>query len=353
MRGDRIPGGHVDPPSRARLALGCLALVAAGCQAGAGEPFEVVWGGDILLGDAAQPHLDEHGYAWPFEHLTDELRADYLIGNGEGPITEREEPFFPDAEFDYNARPEAAAGLAAAGFDAIGLSNNHILDRGPEGMADTRRHLEEAGIRPFGAGLLGEAEEPLIVSTPSGSVAVLAFGSAWQAGEVATARVVGTIPLADETIQRGHRMATDADASWVVAYVHWGTNYAPIDDDQRRFASSFAAAGYDLVIGHHPHVVQEIEVIDGMPVLYSVGNLAFGTPGRFTPDAPGLGLIVRTRFGEADGPEITLRCIVTDNEIVEFQPEPCSIAEARQVFSHLGPSVQILDDGTASVVTGG
>lgn len=331
------------------LAVSVLSTL-VGCGGEDAAPaFDIVWVGDILLGDAAQEHLDANGYDWPFEHLAAVMDGDYLIGNGEGPITTLTEPHFPQQQFEYNADPRAADALAAVGFDAIGLSNNHVLDRGSDGFADTVRHLSEAGIRPFGAGLLEEAEAPLIVSTPHGSVAILGFGERWNFGAVGSSTTVGTIPLSPETIQRGHDLATDAGARWLVAYVHWGENYEEVNEAQREAAGLFAEAGYDLVIGHHPHVVQGVEVIDGMPVLYSVGNFTFGTPGRFDEDAPGYGLVVRTSFGTDDEIAVEVSCIVTDNDRVQFQPHPCSMAEARKVYSGLGATVTVRDDGTAAL----
>jgi len=316
-------------------------------------PFDIVWVGDILLADAAQEDLELSGYDWPFDRLLQTIDGDYLIGNAEGPITQLTEPYFPDQEFEYNADPAAAAALADVGFDAVSLSNNHALDRGPEGLADTVRHLEDAGIVPFGAGTIDAAEAPLLVSTPHGTVAVVALGEDWNAGAVASETTPGTVPLSPETIERGYLLAIEAGAQWVVAYVHWGENYSPVDDRQRELGVLFAVAGYDLVIGHHPHVVQPVEVIGATPLIYSIGNFAFGTPGRFDADAPGYGLVVRTAFGAEDEPRIQLTCIVTDNEVVAFQPHLCSAAESRKVFGELGPAVRILDDTTAEVVADG
>ncbi len=134
-----------------------------------------------------------------------------------------------------------------------------------------------------------------------------------------------------------------------MAFVHWGVNYDGVTDEQRAAAALFADAGYDLVIGHHPHVAQEVDVVDGMPVLYSLGNLAFGTPGRFDA-GQGYGLVARTSL-LADGSfEFRLACLVADNEQVEYQPEPCVSAEADRVFAGLGPHVRV-EDGVAVVDT--
>ena len=326
------------------MTLVVAALVTACAGPPPASPFEIVWGGDLLLGDAAEPLLEEHGLSWPFDRIADLLDADYLVANAEGPITSVNEPFFPDQEFSYNAQPPVAEALAEVGFDALGLSNNHALDRGPEGLTDTIRHVTDAGIQVFGAGALAEAEAPLMVETPHGAVAILGFGEAWRYGSPADEDELGTVAINPESVARGHRLAQDAGADWVIAFVHWGENYAGVTEEQQLAAQLLADAGYDLVIGHHPHIVQEVEILDGMPVLYSLGNLAFGTPGRFEAGAEGYGLIARTGFGPDGGMDIRLDCIVTDNEIVEFQPEPCAAAEARRLFSQLGSAVHIEGD---------
>ncbi len=89
---------------------------------------------------------------------------------------------------------------------------------------------------------------------------------------------------------------------------------------------------------------QEVDLIDGMPVLYSLGNLVFGSTGRYTEEFPGYSLVARTYLGP-DGPRATeLTCIVTDNEIVNHQPRPCTAAQADTVLRSLGPHVAIRGD---------
>jgi poly-gamma-glutamate synthesis protein (capsule biosynthesis protein) len=301
---------------------------------------QIVWVGDILLGDRAQAYLDRYGYQWPFGRIRHLLVGDVVIGNAEGPITARREKHFPDEQFDYNAEPPAARALADVGFDALGLSNNHALDRGPEGLQDTLRYTREAGIRTFGAGMNDdEAAAPLLVETAYGAVAVVGMGQAWSSGAVAGPGQAGTVPFSDETIARLKQSATTAGARWVVAYVHWGENYSRVTPEQRRLAATFARAGYDLVVGAHPHVAQEVDLVDGMPVLYSLGNFTFGSPGRYSREFPGFSVVARTYLGRDGFQAIELTCIVTDNEIVEFQPRPCSSDQSRALMRRLGSRV--------------
>lgn len=130
----------------------------------------------MLFGDAAQPLLDRHGYDWAFANLAGSLEAGYSIVNLEGPITTDAAPWDPDQRWSYNAQPAAAIALANAGVDAVGLANDHALDRGPHGIEDTVDTLAGFGIEVVGVGFDAEAKQPLLIETPHGAVAVVGFG---------------------------------------------------------------------------------------------------------------------------------------------------------------------------------
>ncbi|HWO93766.1 MAG TPA: CapA family protein [Dehalococcoidia bacterium] len=352
----RMSQGRVDTTVRCvPIALVALLLL-AGCASGATsggeatappqrlplrcqtdcEPFEIVFTGDVLLGDAAQPWLERYGFAWAFEHMAPLLRADAVIGNLEGPLTTRTRRQYSDQRWSYQADPKAAQALAEVGFDAFGFANNHTYDRGPIGLADTLRHAREAGLAIFGAGLdAAEAAAPLLIETPYGDVGVVAFTSGARFGAEAGPSHPGMALLSPEAAERGYRLAREAGARWVIAFVHWGENYATVTDEQRRRARVLASAGYDLVVGHHPHIAQGAEWIDDTLVLYSLGNFVFGTPGRFGPSAPGYGLVARVVL-DGDGIDrVELTGIVTDNDIVAFRPRPCDPASSDAILESL------------------
>ncbi|MBC7810898.1 MAG: CapA family protein [Burkholderiales bacterium] len=313
------------------------------------ELYTILWAGDTFVGDAAQEILASDGYDWPFDFVNVLLNdayvdADYSIANAEGPITTQTEQYDPNQRWSYNAQPAYAQALADAGIDAVSLSNNHALDRGPEGLADTISYLSTAGVQTFGAGMnAAEAEAPFLIETPHGVIAVVALGNNWGPTRIATndADHAGTIALSEESITRGYELAQAAGADWVVAYVHWGSNYTGISDGQRRAAALFAAAGYDLVIGHGPHVVQHVEIIEGMPVVYSLGNFVFTTPGRFTNDYPGLGLIAASRLNADGFHTLVFQCILTDNDLVNFQPRACATSLSERLYPALHPDVEV------------
>ncbi|MDH5606227.1 MAG: hypothetical protein OEY93_05015, partial [Anaerolineae bacterium] len=90
--------------------------------------------------------------------------------------------------------------------------------------------------------------------------------------------------------------------------------------------------------------VQSIEIVEGMPVVYSLGNFVFGTPGRFTPDYPGYGLLVISQLGPQGFGSLVIHCIQTDNDIVAYQPRPCTNDQSQEVLGTLHPGVFIQEN---------
>ena len=304
--------------------------------------FRIQWLGDTLLADAAEPRLRANGYRWPFARLLSLLDGDYVVANAEGPITTATEQYDRSQRWAYNAAPAAAEAIAAAGVDAAGLANNHAMDRGPAGLADTIAHLDGAGVASFGGGSdRAAALRPLLIETPHGRVGVVALGQGYGARKNASEGSAGTVPATRCAIEEGATAARAAGARWLVGYVHWGSNYSQVQSSQRRQARLFAEAGYDLVVGHGSHMQQQIEIVDGVPVLYSLGNFVFGTPGRFDAAFPGYGLVATSQLGPEGFTALTLRCILTDNDKVRFQPRPCGEAESARVLSALHPDLEM------------
>jgi poly-gamma-glutamate synthesis protein (capsule biosynthesis protein) len=293
-----------------------------------------------MLGDAAVPSLRKNGYQWAFRHVHHLVDGEIVLANLEGPITTKKLPFNPLKDYSYTVKPAAAHALAALGVDAVSLGNNHAMDSGPAGELDTERFLSAARITSFGAGAnLTEARAPLLLRTGAGTIGVVALGEDFGSDVTAEPAQAGTVVLTAENVQRGIDDARRAGADWVVAMVHWGDNYAPVDPSQDYWAPYLAKAGYDLVVGTGPHIPQRIEVVGGMPVVYSLGNFAFGSPGRFPNHRLGVGLVMTATFA-ADKPiGVSFRCVVTDNDVVEFQPRPCGTRRSMQTWRLLGPDV--------------
>lgn len=331
------------------VALGCAApdapCVSSPLPTGPEDPFRILWAGDTLLGDAARPMLEARGYDAAFERVLPLLGGvDLRILNLEGPITDRHEPRDPEQRWSYDASPASAKAIARAGFHAASLANNHGMDRDAAGLLDTVAHLRDAGVQPFGGGPdLSSARAPFVVGTPHGRVAVFGFYAQAKPDVVARPFLPGIVPANATEIDAALRTAERIGAEHTVAFVHWGWNYADVNRQQRVLARRFAEAGFDLVVGHGAHVPQPAERLCGATVFHSLGNFVFGTPGRFSREFPGFGLVLVSELGPDGFSGFEVRCARTDNRRVHYRPGPCTEEEARAAAAALHPDVTFVD----------
>jgi poly-gamma-glutamate synthesis protein (capsule biosynthesis protein) len=284
--------------------------------------------GDTLLGGQAQRILERRGYAYAFDGLAPVLAgADLVVANLEGPLTSRDRPAAKDTDgrrrWWYRALPESVSALAEAGIGLVSLANNHVLDFGAEGLAETLATLDAAGIAHCGAGPdLRAASAPATVTVGGLRVGFCAAMQRYRMYEAeslyATAERPGPCRL------RPAHLPTPGDVDLWVALVHWGRTYRPVTDRQRRLAAALVGAGADLVVGTHPHVVQPLELVAGRPVLYSIGNGPFRTRGRFAQRGRlPHGLVVTVEWDDdARISALDLQVIDVDNLRLRYRPVP-------------------------------
>ena len=208
--------------------------------------------------------------------------ADIMMLNNEFAYSDRGVPT-EGKQFTFRARPQTVSYLTDLGVDLVSLANNHAYDYGPEALTDTFDTLREAGIPYVGAGRdISEARKPVYFIV--GDIKI-AFVSATQIERLdtpdtkeATEDSPGVFRCWNgdkllETIREA-----DENSEFVVAYIHWGTeNQTELDWAQLKQAPELVDAGADLVIGDHPHCLQPIGVIGGVPVIYSLGNFWFNS----------------------------------------------------------------------------
>ena len=200
--------------------------------------------------------------------------------------------------------PELVQSLRFAGFDIAVMANNHIMDHGPDSMFATRRSCEDAGLRTVGVGATeGEAKAPLLLEVNGLKLAVLAFAE--QEFSCAGPVTPGAARL--DPVLSG-RCVTQAKraADLVVVNVHGGTEFyfapSPRVQSWYRF---LVDCGADAVIGHHPHTVQGMEVYEGAPIFYSLGNFVFDASGQM-PDCWYQGLLAKLSLGRSGAQSIEL-----------------------------------------------
>ena len=214
----------------------------------------------------------------PFTKVEPSLSsADVAIVNLEMAITERGEPY--DKEFVFRAPGSAALTLAGAGIDVVSLANNHILDFGSEGLEDTISVLDEVGILRPGAGANNaEAYAPRVLVLDNeirvafvSASAIIPGGFSAGAERPGIADAKWAIPRVLAAVR-----AAASGNDVVVVSIHWGVERATCpSQDQRDLAQQLIEAGANLILGHHPHVLQPIETFDRTVIAYSLGNFAW------------------------------------------------------------------------------
>jgi poly-gamma-glutamate capsule biosynthesis protein CapA/YwtB (metallophosphatase superfamily) len=218
--------------------------------------------GDMHFDRQVKDLIGRSGGLEPLRLVADHLAgADVAVGNLESPLSSGGSPW-PDKDVHFRGDPRAIEGLKAADFTFLALANNHIMDYGTEALMDTVAALDLAGIGYAGAGAdRAAAWKPAVATYGETTVAFLSFSHILPAGFVATDSKPGLAPGRTDmaAVAEAIREAKAAH-DYVLVSFHWGVEYA--DDanaDQVRDARTAVDAGADMVLAHHPHVIQGIE----------------------------------------------------------------------------------------------
>ncbi|MEK7649560.1 MAG: CapA family protein [Patescibacteria group bacterium] len=248
------------------------------------EPIKLLFTGDIMMDRGIRNTVDRNrgDYLFPFEHVVEKLRgADLTFGNLEGPISDVGKK--QGSIYSFRMDPAVTKALYDVGFDAVSLANNHMGDYGREAFEDTMRRLRRAGIEYTGAGWNAkEASEVTVLERGGARLGFLGFsdvGPKW----IEVGDTLSGIAIADaEDVKAAVRQARDKVDILIVSF-HFGEEYETRSRrNQQELARAAIDAGASIVIGHHPHVAQEIEQYRNGVIAYSLGNFIFDQ--AFSPD---------------------------------------------------------------------
>jgi poly-gamma-glutamate synthesis protein (capsule biosynthesis protein) len=232
-------------------------------------------------------YIDAHGGAAALAKVKPFLQtADLAFVNLEGPISDKGAKL-AWKEYTFRSRTALASGLAAAGVDVVSMANNHAVDCGSSALLDTIARLDKLGIAHAGAGKdISAARAAAIVDTPAGKVAVLAFTDKFASGFAAGTDHPGVATISDGKKVLAAIAAAHKKAEYVIVSFHWGTEYTPqAAAYQRALAHKAIDAGADLILGHHPHVIQGLEIYHDKLIAYSLGDFVFDHNSRATGEA--------------------------------------------------------------------
>jgi len=243
------------------------------------ESVSLIAVGDISFSRSVERVIksQNNNYDYPFVKVADFLKTgDIVFGNLETPITPGRE--IQSGEMIFRSNPQTAEALKKAGFTIVSLANNHTPNFGEKGLFDTFDYLENAGIKYVGAGRNEkEAYSPVFLKIKGLDFAFLAYNDtdvvpfSYEAGKSHP----GTAFMRLEKMTQAVKEAK-MKADFVIVSLHSGTEYVnQPNSSQINFAHAAVDSGADLVIGHHPHVVQTMEQYQGKYIFYSLGNFVF------------------------------------------------------------------------------
>jgi poly-gamma-glutamate synthesis protein (capsule biosynthesis protein) len=224
----------------------------------------ILFGGDMMFDRWIREKAMKRGNTFVFDGVRDELEShDLVVANLEGPITDKPSKSMTSVigshdNYIFTFDPGWARTLAQEGIGPVSLGNNHISNQGQDGVVQTRKFLDDAGVPYFGD---QDADDRISIQDIRGtSIAFVGYDEFSPDGKT----------HAFDDIARAKSLA-----DIVILYAHWGSEYLPTRDDVRSLAHSFVDAGCDAVIGSHPHVVQDSETYVGKTIYYSLGNFVF------------------------------------------------------------------------------
>ncbi len=299
------------------------------------SPVTLMAVGDIMLGRTVGEQILEEGPQIVFADVQTLLStADILAGNIECAITDRGEP--EAKSYTFAAPPISAQALGLAGFDIAILGNNHALDYGQAGIAQTQQLLSEQGVATVGFGIAGQAAGPLVIEKNGLRIAFLSYVDVpreylgfdtrdW----IATDTTPGIAWADVDNIQAGVSAARQ-QADVVIVFIHFGYegNELPVRF-QRDAAVAAIDAGAAAVIGSHPHLLQHVEEYHGALIAYSLGNFVFDD------------------FDMPENRSAILRLILDQNGLVSYDwfpvvivdglPQPATAEQTAEILRMLAP----------------
>ena len=221
----------------------------------------LLFAGDVMLDRGIESLMEKNSIYYPFEKIHQFLRGiDLVIGNLEGPIV-KNPPDFDKTSLKFAFSPEVTKVLSFSNFNLLSLANNHTFDMGEVGFKETKKFLKQSHINFVGHPI--KCDKDFLFKKEN--IIILAFNK--------------TFPFncSDEKVAKMVKKIKKSNPKkFLIVIFHWGEEYQPKSSSfQQKLAHQVIEVGADLVIGSHPHVVQEIEEYQGKLIFYSLGNFVF------------------------------------------------------------------------------
>jgi poly-gamma-glutamate capsule biosynthesis protein CapA/YwtB (metallophosphatase superfamily) len=273
--------------------------------------------GDVTLAGNFNRKMEElkESYEYPFNKVKKHLEDSITIANLETALTEYDKK--TPKKFNFKGKPEYVKCLTAGSIEIVNIANNHSFDYGEKGLEDTVKALENENIAYCGGGLnIEKAREPKIVEKDGIKIAFLGYAQVGREFK-ASSNKPGIVPSLENYVKEDVRNAKEKVDIVVVSF-HYGVELAEKPNEHQKVISRIAIdSGADIVLGHHPHVVQGVEQYKKGIIFYSLGNFCFG--GNSNPIDKD-SFIAKIKVNKYGIQEMDIIPIKTSSGINNFQP---------------------------------
>ncbi|MBU2109897.1 CapA family protein [Patescibacteria group bacterium] len=240
------------------------------------KKISMIFVGDIMLDRDIENSVVKNGngdFSFIFENSSFLKETDIVFGNLEGPVSDIGEK--RGSEFSFRMDPIVILALKEAGFNVLSVANNHAGDWGREAFNDTFSRLNKADILAVGAGWNKEdASQVKIIEKNGLKIGFLGFSDIGPKWLKADDNNSGILLVGDDFMEIIKKASSQVD--YLIVSIHFGEEYQKEPSErQKQVAKSAINAGAKIIIGHHPHVVQETERYDSGFIVYSLGNFVF------------------------------------------------------------------------------
>ena len=279
----------------------------------------------MFAGDVNLSNLVKKDYKLPFAKMDEYRAADLSIVNLENPLT-RSTLNNTNQQQKSIVNPSYVKALTSGGVDIVNLANDHTLGYEQKDLLETIETLKDAGIHSLGAGKTKkEARRPKIIEVKGQKIAYLNYYDT---------DIQPTAPSVNVNSRNKDRISSDIQilreqVDWIIVNYHWGVELSEYPGDwQIDMARMTIDQGADLVVGHHPKVLQGAEIYQGRPIVYSLGNFIFGDTSNKESDYETAVLKVSLKPGKM---KVELLPVV----VSKYQPQIVKGEKGKEILKHI------------------
>lgn len=290
------------------------------------ESTTILFVGDLFLGRRVETYIEENGDDYPFVGTASLLHAaEYVVANFESAVPEVHVKT-PDLTYQFSVQARYLAVLQRHNIGILSFANNHVFDYGANGYEYAVEACALYKLTCKGHPDTEDEQSTLVVTAGDSAIGII-FLEAVQSS------------LSYEAVKNALEQLKEKTREQV-AFIHWGTEYELThNDEQKHIAQFLIDEGVDAVIGHHPHVVQDIELYNGKPIFYSLGNFIFD---QYFDQNVEEGLAVRMTI-ERDTISYTL--IPLTSRLTRSQPRIMTLTERDTMLDRVLSTDDLLPEG--------